>query len=110
MRVALAVFHADYAQVVLSDRASRDYPQWETGSERAVHSTDAVAVAVREDIEGDVRVEAWLDGRLAQSEAPVYQCRLTFHSGEAYIGTTEASPDKRKFFLIDPGPIDVESM
>jgi hypothetical protein len=48
-------------QVQFGDALAEDYPQWETGEERAVFDTHTIVVATRGDQEGDVKVEIWIE-------------------------------------------------
>ena len=50
-----------YAQVQFGDSLAADYPQWETGEEGVVFTTQVIAVATRRDQDGDVRVEVWTE-------------------------------------------------
>ena len=50
---------AYYGQVEISDPNKLDYPQFETGEERAVAIPDCIAVVTRNDREGPVTVEVW---------------------------------------------------
>jgi hypothetical protein len=50
-----------HRQVQFGDALADDYPQWETGEERAVFTTQVIAVATRDDQQGDVQVEVWTD-------------------------------------------------
>ncbi len=50
-----------HGQVVITDSEARDYPQWQTGQEKAVALPNSVAVATRADREGDVTIEVWGD-------------------------------------------------
>lgn len=50
-----------HGQVQFGDALADDYPQWETGQERAVFNTQTIVVATRGDWEGDVQVEVWIE-------------------------------------------------
>jgi hypothetical protein len=50
------------AQIDIRDPAGAEYPQWETGEERAVATDQCVAVATRSDADGRVTVEVRLGG------------------------------------------------
>jgi hypothetical protein len=46
-----------YGQIDIRDPAAADYPQWETGEEKAVATAHCIAVATRGDLDGRVAVE-----------------------------------------------------
>lgn len=50
-----------HRQVQFGDALADDYPQWETGQEKAVFNTQTIVVATRDDWEGDVQVEVWIE-------------------------------------------------
>lgn len=55
------------AQVDIRDPQASEYPQWETGDERAVATSQCVAVATRPDVDGRVAIEV----RRGPSDVPV---------------------------------------
>jgi hypothetical protein len=48
-------------QVEMSDPKAADYPQWQTGEERAVALPQSIAVATQGDADGKVAIEVWTD-------------------------------------------------
>lgn len=81
---------AYYGQVEISDPNKLDYPQFETGEERAVAIPDCIAVVTRNDREGPVTVEVW-NQRLETDNVnlePVYDGELTLSEARAVVGNT----------------------
>lgn len=50
-----------YRQVEVRDAGEVDYPQWETGSESVLASSQCIVLATRSDLEGDVEIEVRVD-------------------------------------------------
>jgi hypothetical protein len=48
-----------YAQIQFGDALATDYPEWVTGEEAVIFTTQTIVVATREDRFGDVEVEVW---------------------------------------------------
>ena len=48
-----------YAQIEFGDALAQDYPEWVTGEEAVLFTTQTIVVATREDRFGDVEVEVW---------------------------------------------------
>lgn len=79
-----------YGQVEISDPNKRDYPQFETGEEKAVAIPQCIAVVTRGDLEGKVTVEVWSQ-RLEVQGIPlelVYDGELVLTEDRAVVGNT----------------------
>jgi hypothetical protein len=50
-----------HRQVQFGDSMADDYPQWETGEEKAVFTSQLVAVSTQADQAGDELVEVWIE-------------------------------------------------
>jgi hypothetical protein len=88
-RVSVIPLHG---QVVLTDSEARDYPQWQTGQEKAVALPNSVAVATRTEREGDVTIEVWDDKPGGEEELDVaYEGELRLTGDSVDIGNVEAN-------------------
>jgi hypothetical protein len=79
-----------YGQVELSDPAKRDYPQFQTGTEKVVAIPDCIVVATRGDLEGPVVVEVWDEPPPAAPPGieEAYAGELVVTGPEAVVGNT----------------------
>ncbi len=83
-----------HGQVVITDSEARDYPQWQTGQEKAVGLPNSVAVATRADREGDVTIEVWGDELELEGEEELevaYEGELFLTGDSVDIGNVEAN-------------------
>lgn len=48
-----------HGQIEFRDEAPAEYPEWQTGEERAVQTAQGIAVATQGDHAGPVRIEVW---------------------------------------------------
>jgi hypothetical protein len=79
-----------YGQIEMRDPNARDYPQWETGEEKALAMPGCIAVATQDDLHGKVTVEVWrgcLEAR-GSNLVRVYQGELILTGEAAAVGNT----------------------
>jgi hypothetical protein len=87
--LASATVSPYYAQVDFADPNATDSPQWPTGTELAVGSEHAIAVATQSDFTGDVVIEVW-SGAVEAREREltlVFEGTLTLSEARAVIGS-----------------------
>lgn len=117
-----------YRQVQFGDAVSGDYPDWETGEEKAVFTDQQIAVATQDDRAGDVQVEVWIEpvgkelegSQILETEIQIIEGRARFGNGLAgqlfdvsvrpgwhrvrvLVAPTEVEPTVVRFVLSDPG-------
>ncbi|MEV6816910.1 hypothetical protein [Micromonospora sp. NPDC051296] len=76
-----------YAQVVVQSAGATDLPIPETGAEPAVASTEAVLVATRDDLDGDVSIEVRRGGDAPAPGVRVYEGELSFTTPALEVGS-----------------------
>jgi hypothetical protein len=76
-----------YAQVVVQSAGATDLPIPETGAEPAVASTEAVIVATRDDLDGEVSIEVRRGGADPAPGTRIYQGELSFTSPALEVGS-----------------------
>jgi hypothetical protein len=76
-----------YAQVVVQSAGATDLPIPETGAEPAVASTEAVIVATRDDLDGEVSIEVRRGGADSAPGTRVYKGELSFTSPALEVGS-----------------------
>jgi len=76
-----------YAQVVVQSQGATDLPIPETGLEPAVASTEAVIVATREDLDGDVAIEVRRGGADQDYGTRVFQGELSLTTPALEVGS-----------------------
>lgn len=86
-RVTVSPLHA---QVEITDREARHFPQWGTGRERVVASSQCIAVATRDDRHGPVTIEAWEGalGSVDKDSERVFDGEFVVTSDEAEVGNS----------------------
>ena len=83
-------------QIDIRDPAGSDYPQWETGEERAVSTAQVVAVATRGDIDGRVTVEVRQGpGDIPEGVAIAFDGELLLSGDDAVVGNYLAGEEHR---------------
>jgi len=73
------------AQIDIRDPGGSDYPQWETGEERAIATAQCIAVATQGDMDGRVAVEVRLGPSAVPSGATVAFDGEVLLSGEELV-------------------------
>lgn len=76
-----------YAQVVVQSEGATDLPVPETGDEPAVASSEAVIVATREDLDGEVSIEVRRPGTGDRIGVRVYQGVLSLTTPALEVGS-----------------------
>jgi hypothetical protein len=76
-----------YAQVVVQSQGATDLPIPQTGDEPAVANTEAVIVATREDMDGDVAIEVRRGGADGPYGTQVYQGKLSLSTPALEVGS-----------------------
>jgi hypothetical protein len=72
-----------YGQIEIRDPTARDYPQWETGEEKAVAIPGCIAVATRDDLRGTATIELRRGFRrlaVQRKRLPVARLSAVIHS------------------------------
>ena len=76
-------------EIELASADGTAYPEWNSGTEAMVSNSTTIAVAVRPDTEGDVRVEVWRGELPTLPESHrLGQVQLNIAGGRAHIGNT----------------------
>lgn len=84
--------HAAPWTVAIYDPEAHEYPQRQTGKEKAVALPSAVAVATRSDRDGDVAIEVWGDKLDREQQLEVaYEGELLVTGNSVNIGSVEAN-------------------
>jgi hypothetical protein len=76
--LVIATFPNPYAQIAVLDSGTTDLPDWDTGDERAVATSQALYISTRSDTSGPVNVQVISgNGEVQPGAEQIFQGTLT---------------------------------
>jgi hypothetical protein len=94
--LVIATFPNPYAQIAVLDSGTTDLPDWDTGDERAVATSQALYISTRSDTSGPVNVQVISgNGEVQPGAEQIFQGTLRIDSGRLEVGSPLAGTVER---------------